>query len=127
LSRASVFLALLNHQLKKSTLFTGGFDTPSAIASGYSTTGSLQKGKSMTTETISTLAKFIAEKILKQPNKVITADEALISSGLIDSFSLMDLALFIEDTFNVRIEDTELNAQTFDNLTQLAQLIASRQ
>ncbi len=81
----------------------------------------------MTTETISTLAKFIAEKILKQPNKVITADEALISSGLIDSFSLMDLALFIEDTFNVRIEDTELNAQTFDNLTQLAQLIASRQ
>ena len=81
----------------------------------------------MTTEIISTLAKFIAEKILKQPNKVITADEALISSGLIDSFSLMDLALFIEDTFGVRVEDTELNAETFDNLTQLAALISSRQ
>ncbi len=80
----------------------------------------------MTTEIITTLAKFIAEKILKQPNKVITADEALISSGLIDSFSLMDLALFIEDTFGVRVEDTELNAETFDNLTQLAALIASR-
>ena len=80
----------------------------------------------MTTEIITTLAKFIAEKILKQPNKVISADEALISSGLIDSFSLMDLALFIEDTFGVRIEDTELNSQTFDNLTQLAALIASR-
>jgi acyl carrier protein len=80
----------------------------------------------MTTEIISPIAKFIAEKILKQPNKVITADEALISSGLIDSFSLMDLALFIEDTFGVRIEDTELNAETFDNLTQLAALIASR-
>lgn len=80
----------------------------------------------MTTEIITTLAKFIAEKILKQPNKVISSDEALISSGLIDSFSLMDLALFIEDTFGVRIEDTELNAQTFDNLTQLAALISSR-
>lgn len=80
----------------------------------------------MTTEIITTLAKFIAEKILKQPNKVISPDEALISSGMIDSFSLMDLALFVEDTFNVRIEDTELNAQTFDNLTQLAALIASR-
>ena len=80
----------------------------------------------MTTEITSTLAKFIAEKILKQPNKVISADEALISSGLIDSFSLMDLALFIEDTFGVRVEDTELNAETFDNLTQLAALIASR-
>lgn len=80
----------------------------------------------MTAETISTLAKFIAEKILKQPNKVISPDEAIISSGLIDLFSLMDLALFVEDNFNVRIEDTELNADTFDNLTQLATLIVSR-
>ena len=81
----------------------------------------------MTTEIISPIAKFIAEKILKQPGKVIAADEALISSGLIDSFSLMDLALFIEDTFGARVEDTELNAETFDNLNQLAALISSRQ
>ncbi|GAB1471508.1 hypothetical protein MASR2M66_23860 [Chloroflexota bacterium] len=81
----------------------------------------------MTNEIIPPIAKFVAEKILKQPNKVISPDEALISSGLIDSFSLMDLALFIEDTFGVRIEDTELNADTFDNLNQLAALITSRQ
>ena len=80
----------------------------------------------MTTEIISPIAKFIAEKILKQPNKVISADESLISNGLIDSFSLMDLALFIEDNFGVRVEDTELNAETFDNLNQLAALISSR-
>jgi acyl carrier protein len=66
-------------------------------------------------------------KILKQPNRKISADEALISGGLIDSFSLVDLALFVEDTFGVRIEDTELNAQTFDNLRQLTALIESRQ
>ncbi len=80
----------------------------------------------MTTEIINPIAKFIAEKILKQPNKIISADESLISSGLIDSFSLMDLALFIEDTFGIRVEDTELNAETFDNLNQLAALISSR-
>ena len=80
------------------------------------------------TDTISsTIATFIAEKILKQPKRTITPDQPLISSGLIDSFSLMDLALFIEDTFGVRIEDTELNADTFDNLTQLTALIESRQ
>jgi len=78
------------------------------------------------TETIPSLATFIASKILKQPNRAITADESLISSGLIDSFSLMDLALYVEDTFGVRIEDTELNVDTFDNLTQLASLIESR-
>ena len=77
-------------------------------------------------EVIPQLGKFLAEKILKQPNRKISADEPLLSSGLIDSFSLMDVALFVEDTFGVRIEDTELNADTFDNLTQLAALIDSR-
>jgi acyl carrier protein len=80
----------------------------------------------MTDPILSDLEKFIATQILKQPNRKISAGEPLISSGLIDSFSLMDIALFVEDTFGVRMEDTELNADTFDNLTQLAALITSR-
>ena len=80
----------------------------------------------MTDTIISSIEKYIASQILKQPNRKIAATEPLISSGLIDSFSLMDLALYVEDTFGVRIEDTELNADTFDNLTQLATLIESR-
>lgn len=72
------------------------------------------------------ISAYIATKIIKQPNRAIDPSEPLISSGLIDSFSLMDLALFVEDTFGVRVEDTELNADTFDNLTQLASLIESR-
>ena len=81
----------------------------------------------MTDEIISSLARYIATDVLKQPNRLIAADEKLISSGLVDSFSLVDLGLFIEDTFDVRIEDTELNADTFDSLEQLATLITSRQ
>jgi len=70
---------------------------------------------------------YVSTSILKQPKRKIRADEPLISSGLIDSFSLVDLALFIEDTFGVHIDDIELNAQTFDTLDQLANLIQSRQ
>ena len=77
-------------------------------------------------DVITQLSAFIKTTVLKQPNRVIEPSEPLISSGLIDSFSLMDLALFVEDTFGVRIEDTELNAGTFDNLTQLESLIKSR-
>lgn len=73
------------------------------------------------------LAERIATDILKQPDRVISPDEPLISSGLIDSFSLVDLALLTEDAFGVRIEDTELTAETFDTLTQLVELIISRQ
>jgi len=77
-------------------------------------------------EVISQLAAFLATDILKQPDRIIAPEEMLISTGLIDSFSLMDVALFVEDTFNVHIEDTELNADTFDSLAQLAALIESR-
>jgi acyl carrier protein len=80
----------------------------------------------MNDQILSNLETFIATNILKQPNRKIAAHEPLISSGLIDSFSLMDLALHVEDTFGVRVEDTELNADTFDTLSQLTALIESR-
>jgi acyl carrier protein len=76
---------------------------------------------------ISNIETFIKQNILRQPNRNIRPDEALLSSGLIDSFSLMDLALFVEDQYNVRIDDTELNADSFDTLAELVSLIAERQ
>ena len=73
------------------------------------------------------ISDFIAVKILKQPKRAIKPDESLITGGVIDSFSLVDLALFVEDTFGVRIADSELNASTFDSIEQLSALIVARQ
>lgn len=75
---------------------------------------------------IDQLSSFIAAQILKQPKRQIRPDEPLISSGLVDSFNLVDLSLFVETTFGVRIDDTELNADTFDTLQELVILIQSR-
>lgn len=72
---------------------------------------------------IATLASFVTTSILKQPKRVLRADEPLLSSGLIDSFHLVDLGLFVEKTFDVRIDDADLNADTFDTLEQLAEVI----
>ncbi len=81
----------------------------------------------MNNDIINTLSTYIASQILKQPKRVLKGDEPLISSGLIDSFHLVDLGLFVEEKFGVRIDDSELNAQTFDTLDQLVALIRSRQ
>ncbi len=75
---------------------------------------------------IEQFATKIAEDILEEPGKEINKDEALISSGLIDSFSLVDLALIAEELFSVTIDDSELSADTFDTLDQLADLILER-
>ena len=80
----------------------------------------------MKDEIIQKTGAYIASTTLKQPNRVIKTDQPLISSGLIDSFSLVDLALFVEDTFNIHLDDSELNKDVFDTLDQLADLVASR-
>ena len=80
----------------------------------------------METTTIEILAIYIATEILKQPRRKLSPTEALISSGLVDSFHLVDLALYIEDTFGVHLDDTELTADTFDTLEQLAALVEQR-
>ena len=72
------------------------------------------------------LEGYISAQILKQPHRRIEAGASLITSGLIDSFSLVDLALHVEDAYGVHIDDTELNASTFDTLDQLAALVESR-
>lgn len=80
----------------------------------------------MTEQLIEELGQKIAAQILKQPGRRIEKDEPIISSGLIDSFNLVDVALLVEDGYGVRIADTELNAATFDTLSQLAALIEER-
>lgn len=81
----------------------------------------------MTEDIVPALAQQIAAKILKQPKRILKPDEPLISSGVINSFSLVDVALLVEDTYGVHIDDFELNAETFDTLNQLAELIRARQ
>ncbi len=77
-------------------------------------------------EIIEILKKKIAEDVLAQAKHEILSDEPLISSGLIDSFHLVDLALIVEDSFGVRVDDTELNSNCFDTISQLADLIMDR-
>lgn len=81
----------------------------------------------MDNHTTQLLSQYIAAQILKQPNRQLATGEPLISSGLIDSFNLVNLALYVEETFAVHIDDTELNAETFDTLDELAALIHQRQ
>ena len=76
---------------------------------------------------IDLLTEKIKKNLLKDPKLELEPSETLISSGLLDSFNLVDLALIIEEEYGVRIEDFELNADTFDTIEELAQLIAERQ
>jgi len=81
----------------------------------------------MTDTILEKLATYITNEYLQQPDRILNADEPLLSSGLIDSFNLVDLSLFIEKNFGIRIDDIDLNASSFDTLNQLSVYIKGRQ
>jgi acyl carrier protein len=69
------------------------------------------------------LVEFIKDEFLSDPETEITLDTKLISSGLIDSFSLVSLQSFIEREFGKRIPAPRITAQTFDTIRQMVDII----
>jgi acyl carrier protein len=72
------------------------------------------------------LKDYLTSEILNDPTYPLDDDEPLITSGLIDSFSLVDIALWTEGAYGVKIDDTELTADNFDTVAELAALIDGR-
>jgi acyl carrier protein len=73
------------------------------------------------------LKDYLKSEILHDASYPMADDEPLISSGLIDSFSLVDIALFVEETFGVKIDDNELTADNFDTVAELVKHIEANQ
>jgi acyl carrier protein len=73
------------------------------------------------------LRTYLLNEIIRDPSYPLDDDEALLSSGLVDSFSLVDLALWVEGKTGFRIEDNRLNADTFDTFNALIAFIEANQ
>ena len=72
------------------------------------------------------LREFITTELMRDPDYPLQDNEPLISGGLIDSFSLVELQLFIDKEFGIHIEDTELTTEAIDAVNDLAVLIEAR-
>jgi acyl carrier protein len=53
----------------------------------------------------------------------IGPDSPLLSSGLIDSLSMVSLKVFLDQTYRVRIPDAEASAEAFDSVNQIIKLL----
>jgi acyl carrier protein len=53
-------------------------------------------------------------------------DESLFDAGLLDSFSLVDLAGQLETHFGIKIPDSDLTPRKFDTVERIDAYISSR-
>ena len=75
----------------------------------------------------SIVEKYILDELLVSDGRVkIDPDESLISSGVIDSLSLLRLVSFVEERFGIRVEDVEVVPDNFETINVMEALISGK-
>ena len=78
----------------------------------------------MTPQSTETLLKFVrANTATANP---ITHQTDLIENEILDSLMLMDLVLFVEQTWGVQLMGSDFAPRNFRTVEQLAQLVETR-
>ena len=62
---------------------------------------------------------YIARELIRDESYPLTDEEGVITGGLMDSFSLAELAVYIETEFDVYIPDPDLTVTKMDTLNQI--------
>jgi acyl carrier protein len=57
------------------------------------------------------------------PGGQLGADDKLFSSGIVDSFGVLELIAFLEDTFHVSIDTAQHELIEFDSVNQIVALV----
>ncbi len=70
------------------------------------------------------LLAFIRDHLAPDPGAIKSVEQPLISSGLIDSFALVELSTFIEEELGVTIPNPEMTAANFDSVALAAKTVA---
>ena len=70
-----------------------------------------------------TLREFIRRELLDDPAYPLRDDEPLVSGGLVDSFMVAHLAVFVEERFGVYVPDTLLLSAEVDTIERLAAFV----
>lgn len=53
-------------------------------------------------------------------------DDSFLDKGIIDSTGILELVMFLEEQFGVKVDDAELLPENFDSINRLAQFVARK-
>ncbi len=56
-------------------------------------------------------------------DREVNYDTPLISSGIVDSFSMVSLKVFLENTYNISIPDAKATPEAFDSVNNIIVLL----
>ena len=75
----------------------------------------------------SQIKEYIARNLLFSDNGFQYSDEAsFLDEGIVDSVGVMELVAFVEDQFDIKVNDSEVVPDHFDSVSKLAAFIRQK-
>lgn len=80
----------------------------------------------MQTNDSSKVREYIVENFLFGDGDSLKEDTSFLEESIIDSTGILELVMFLEETYNIKIEDDELIPENMDNLRNIAQYLGRK-
>jgi len=77
------------------------------------------------TEIREKIAAFIQENFLmyQEEDETLDPETSFLEEGIIDSTGVLEIISFVEETFQIKIEDEELVPENLDSIARLARFV----
>ena len=70
------------------------------------------------------IREYVTNEYVEEGSGVEIGDETpLISGGIVDSFSMVSLKLFLENEYKIKIPDADASAEAFDSVNRIALVV----
>jgi len=71
-----------------------------------------------------TVLQYVKNEYLESDDdREITYDTPLISGGIVDSFSMVSLKVFLETQYKIQIPDAKASPEAFDSVNNIVNLL----
>lgn len=78
----------------------------------------------MTEDLKKTIIEYVKREYLEEDaQEDVNESTPLISSGIVDSFSMVSLKTFLEKKFNIKIPDDKATPEAFDTVNNIINLL----
>jgi acyl carrier protein len=77
-------------------------------------------------EIIHTIRRFFIDQAWLTDEDGVLESDSLLEKGVIDSMAMVELIAYVEQTYNINIQEDELMPENFDSLAAIAAFIDAK-
>jgi acyl carrier protein len=76
----------------------------------------------------SVINDYISREIVQDPTALpLSNDASLLKGGILDSLSLLRLVVFLQDRFQLTVDETDLLPENFDSVNAICAYLRARE